>query len=160
MTVTWHRCAVLAQAVVCVAAIAVPRGAAAQAGPQCNDFLKLRAEAQQKAGLVKAASQHKDDRKGMCTAVERFSAAEGAAVKFLVDNKTWCGIPEQVIADAKASHEKTLQFRTVVCSEAPAVKPKPPTLSDAINTPSVDSSKNTKTGRGTFDTLTGNPLAR
>jgi len=33
-------------------------------------------------------------------------------------------------------------------------------LSDAIKAPSVDTAKDTKTGRGTFDTLTGNPLAR
>ena len=31
---------------------------------------------------------------------------------------------------------------------------------DAIKAPSVDNASNTKTGRGTFDTLTGNPLAR
>ena len=140
--------------------VALPRTALAQAGLQCNDFLKLRNEAQQKASLVKAASLRKDDRKGMCAAVERFSAAEGLALKFLQDNMTWCGIPEQVVADAKANHEKTLKFRTIVCSEAPVAKPKPPTLSDAIATPSVDTAGNTKTGHGTFDTLTGNPLAR
>jgi hypothetical protein len=33
-------------------------------------------------------------------------------------------------------------------------------LSDAIKTPTVDSATNTKTGHGTFDTLTGNPLSR
>jgi hypothetical protein len=35
-----------------------------------------------------------------------------------------------------------------------------PTLSDAIGTPSVDTAGNTKTGRGTLDTLNGNPLAK
>jgi hypothetical protein len=35
-----------------------------------------------------------------------------------------------------------------------------PTLSDAIKAPSIDTDKNIKTGRGTLDTLTGNPLAR
>jgi hypothetical protein len=131
-----------------------------QAGSPCNDFVKLREDAQQKAMAVKAASLHKEDRKSMCAAMERFAAAEGAALKFLQDNKTWCGIPQQAIDGAKANHEKTLQFRNLVCSEGPAVRPKPPTLSDAIGTPSVDSGKNTKTGEGTFDTLTGNPLAK
>jgi hypothetical protein len=131
-----------------------------EAGPQCNDFLKLRADAQQKASLVKAASLKKDDRKGMCDALTRFSAAEELAVKFLESNMSWCGIPPQVITDAKTNHEKTVKFRTVVCTENPAPRPRPPTLSDAISTPSVDTGKNTKTGEGTFDTLTGNPLAK
>ena len=55
-------------------------------------------------------------------------------------------------------HGKTLKFRTVVC--APAAEPHVPTLSDAMGTPRLDTSKNTRTGPGTFDTLTGNPLAK
>jgi hypothetical protein len=133
-------------------------GAQAPAGPQCNDFLKLRADAQQKALLVKAAGERKGDRKGMCTALEVFSAAEGAALKFLEANTVWCGIPEQAVADAKANHDRTLKFRDNVCNAPPG--PKPPTLSDAISTPSVDTGKNTKTGEGTFDTLMGNPLKK
>jgi hypothetical protein len=133
-------------------------GVPAQAAPQCNDFLKLRANAQQKALLVKTAGEHKGDRKGMCTALQVFSLAEEAALKFLESNMVWCGIPEQVIAEAKANHEKTVKFRDNVCNAPPG--PKPPTLSDAISTPSVDTGKNTKTGEGTFDTLMGNPLAK
>ena len=52
-----------------------------------------------------------------------------------------------------------MKFRTMACSEE-GPRPKAPSLSDAIKSPSVDTAKNTKTGRGTFDTLTGNPLAR
>jgi hypothetical protein len=33
-------------------------------------------------------------------------------------------------------------------------------LSDAIGSTPLDTSTNTKTGRGTLDTLTGNPLAK
>ena len=55
-------------------------------------------------------------------------------------------------------HDNTIKFRDTVCAEAP--KPKAPTLSDAIGTPPLDTANNTKTGRGTFDTLTGNPLAK
>jgi hypothetical protein len=132
---------------------------AAPLGTQCNDFIKLREDAQQKASLVKAASAHKDDRKGMCAAITRFSAAEGLALKFLEDNLTWCGIPQQAVANAKTVHEQTVKFQAIACAEGPP-KPKPPTLSEAISTPSVDTGQNTKTGVGTFDTLTGNPLAR
>ena len=81
-------------------------------------------------------------------------------LKFLEDNKTWCGIPDQAISAAKQGHERTGQFRTAACTEAPAPKPRAPSLSDSINTPSVDTGNNTKTGRGTLDSLNGNPLAK
>ncbi len=142
------------------AGVAGSRTASAQMPPQCNDFLKLRDDAQKKGAAIGAAEKRRADRKEVCALVQRFAVAEGAAVKFLEDNKTWCAVPDQAISGAKASHEKTLKFRTVVCSDAAQPQPRVPTLSDAIGTPSVDTAKNTKTGHGTFDTLTGNPLAK
>ena len=87
-------------------------------------------------------------------------AAEAIVVKFLMENKTWCGVPDEAVVAAKTNHEKSIKFRT-----PPAAKARPeaeaPTLSDAIKTPAVDSATNTKAGHGgTFDTLTGNPLGR
>ena len=142
------------------AIIAASHAASAQAPSQCNAFIPLRDDAQQKAAAVRAATEHKAERKEVCALVTRFATAEAAVVKFLEANKTWCGIPDEAVKAAKTSHEQTLKFRTVACSEAPAAQPKAPTLSDAIGTPSVDSAANTKTGRGTLDTLSGNPLAK
>jgi len=135
-----------------------PGAAQPPAGVQCGDFSKLGLEAQKRSALVAAAIKGKADRKEICTLISNFFTAEGNLLKFLEDNKTWCGVPDQAIGMAKANHEKTAKYRTAACEEAP--HPKAPTLSDAIKAPSVDTSKNTKTGRGTFDTLTGNPLAR
>ena len=134
--------------------------ALAQAPAQCVKFPQLRDEAQQKALLVRNAVMHKADRKEICALVTKFYSAEAIVVKFLDENKTWCGIPEQAITVAKTNHERTLKFRTAACSEAPAAKPRMPSLSDAISTPTVDSGANTKTGHGTLDSLTGNPLAK
>jgi len=142
------------------AIIAASNAASAQAPSQCNAFIPLRDDAQQKAAAVRAATEHKAERKEVCALVTRFATAEAAVVKFLDANKTWCGIPDEAVKAAKTGHERTLKFRTVACSEAPAAQPKAPTLSDAIATPSVDSATNTKTGRGTLDTLSGNPLAK
>jgi len=136
------------------------RMAAAQSPAQCNDFLKLRADAEQKGMALRKASERKADRKEICTLVTGFYGAESAVVKFLETNKTWCGIPDEAIKQAKIGHERTGKFRTAACSDAPVAQPKQPTLSDAIGTPSVDSAKNTKTGRGTLDSLNGNPLAK
>ena len=130
-----------------------PQGAAAI----CAGFVKIKDEAEVRGrGIQEASKTH--DRKTMCGAVTRFVDQESKVVKFLVDNQTACGVPAEAVANAKASHQKTVEFRDKVCAEAPA--PKPPSLSDALGTPTLDTAKNTKTGRGTLDSLTGNPLAR
>jgi len=123
----------------------------------CASFAKLKDDAEVRGKAIQAAGKSQD-RKVMCGAVTRFVESETKVVKFLADNKTTCGVPDQAVTNAKASHEKTLQFRDQVCAEAP--QPKAPSLSDALGTPTLDTAKNTKTGRGTLDSLTGNPLAK
>lgn len=137
--------------------------AVAQGQTQCSDFVQICSDTEQKANAIRAAGKRKADPKEMCGLFQRFATAEGLMIKFLVDNKTWCGVPDDAIKTAKMGHERTLKLRTAVCTggsigEGP--KPKPPSLSDAIGTPTIDSKDNTKTGRGTFDTLTGSPLGR
>ena len=124
----------------------------------CANFPKLRDEAKAKAEAVSAIGKRKGDRKDMCAAVQSFTAAEEKVVKFLDDNKANCGVPVQAVTQAKTMHANTMKFRDTVCAEGP--KPKVPTLSDAIGSTPLDTSTNTKTGRGTLDTLTGNPLAK
>jgi hypothetical protein len=147
-------------AALAILAVAAECTAASAQNVDCNAFIKLRDEAQQKALAVRTAVQNKAERKDICGLVQRYYSAESTVVKFLEDNKTWCGIPDQAIKAAKDNHEHTLKFRTAACTEAPAAKPRAPSLSDAIGTPSVDTGANTKTGRGTLDSLNGNPLSR
>jgi hypothetical protein len=139
-----------------------PMGGPQMGGPPpsgiCASFPKLRDEAKVKAEAISAVGKRKGDRKEMCAAVQIFTAAEEKVVKFLDDNKTACGVPQQAVTQAKAMHANTMKFRDTVCAEGP--KAKAPTLSDAIGTTPLDTSTNTKTGRGTLDTLTGNPLAK
>ncbi len=142
-----------------------PSGPPMQGGPGmggppqiCANFPRLRDEAKAKAELVSAIGKKHGDRKDMCAAVQNFTAAEDKVIKFLEDNKVACGVPPQVVAQAKTMHVNTLKFRDTVCAEGP--KPKAPTLSDAIGAPPAETGTNTKTGRGTLDTLTGNPLAK
>lgn len=151
--------AALALATMLLASATFTHTVMAQGAPQCtDDFVKLRDDAQKKAQAVQAGGKNHIDRKEMCALITRFATAETQVVKFLVDNKTWCGIPDEAIATSKTNHAATLKFRDTVCAEGP--KPKAPSLSEAIGMPTLDTEKNTKTGRGTFDTLTGNPLAK
>jgi hypothetical protein len=53
-----------------------------------------------------------------------------------------------------------VKIRTQVCNAAAAPRPAAPSLSDALGGPVIATPENTKTGRGTFDTLTGNALAK
>jgi len=139
-----------------------PMGGPPMGGPPpsgiCANFPKLRDDAKAKAEAISVIGKKHGDRKDMCAAVQIFTAAEDKVVKFLEDNKSSCGVPDQAVAQAKTMHANTMKFRDTVCAEGP--KAKPPTLSDAIGSTPLDSSRNTSTGRGTLDTLTGNPLAK
>ena len=127
----------------------------------CGKYQTLGADAKKKADLVQAAMTAKAERSKVCTLMTSFVASEALIGKFLEDNKTWCGVPDDAIKMQKASHERSVKFRNAACDpNAGGPVQKAPTLSDAIKMPSVDSATNTKTGRGTFDTLTGNPLSR
>lgn len=116
-------------------------------------------EVHKKGQVVQNAMKAKADRKLICTLMTTYVAAEGQALKFLVDNKTACDVPELAITNSKANHANSLKFREMACTEE-GPRPRAPSLSDAIKTPTVDSAANTKTGRGTLDTLMGNPLSR
>jgi hypothetical protein len=132
---------------------------AAQVG-QCSDFQRLSEDAGKKAQAVQAAMKVKAERKEICKLMTTFVAAETLVVKFLTDNQTWCAVPAQVVANSKTAHEHSMKFQTAACNEN-APERKAPTLSDAIQTPKVDSAANTKTGKGgAFDTLMGNPLGK
>jgi len=130
-----------------------------QEPPPCvQEFMKLRDDAGKKAAAIRTASARKAPAQEACGLFNAFSAAEAKMVKYAEDNSVWCGIPPQVIAGIKQQHVKTVEIRTKVC-QAAAAQPRPagPSLSDAFGAPVTDSN-NIKTGRGTFDTLTGTPL--
>jgi hypothetical protein len=87
-------------------------------------------------------------------------AKEDKLLKFLETNKALCGVPPQIITQVKASHIQAIRIRDQICSNKPAPG-SGPTLSDALGAPIIaDDSDAGKPGRGTFDTLTGNVLAR
>jgi hypothetical protein len=155
--------AVLAIAVLALTALihaGAPGERAFAQGSPCDQFPQINGEAQKRGAAVTAAIKAKADRKQVCTLMTTFVNSEAAVLKFLEDNKTWCGVPDQIITMTKANHEKSLKFRTAACSEDAGPRPKAPTLSDAIKQPTVDSTTTTKAGSGTFDTLTGSPLGR
>jgi hypothetical protein len=150
----------------CVLALSAG-GAKAQFGPSpgqeppcLQEFAKLRDDVEKKAAAIRAASERKAAPREACQLFTAFVAAQSKMAKYAADNTVWCGIPPQIVANIKDGITKTSEVRTKVC-QAAAAPPRPagPSLSDALSSP-VPNSNNIKTGRGTFDTLTGNPLGR
>lgn len=131
-----------------------------QAPPCLPEFAKLRNETEKRGLALKHASERKASPKEACQLLIAFTAAEAKMLKYAVDNASACSIPLQIIEGIKQGHAKSDELRVKVCRVAAAPPgPRSPTLSDALGTP-VTSSSNIKTGRGTFDTLTGAPLGR
>lgn len=130
-----------------------------QEPPPCvQEFVKLRETAEKKAGAIRAASERKAPPQEACALLNAFTASEATMIKFAVENQVWCGIPPQLIDNMKKGHANSTALRTRVCAiAAQPQRPAGPSLSDALNTP-VPNANNIKTGRGTFDTLTGTPL--
>ncbi|MBI1202155.1 MAG: hypothetical protein GC182_06550 [Rhodopseudomonas sp.] len=132
--------------------------------PECfKKFVVLRDEAQKRAGAIQAATanKRKPSPKEACGLFNSFSAAEAKMVKYAEVHQADCSIPPQIVKGMKEQHTKTNAIRANICRVAAAGPPRPagPSLSDALSAPIPDSN-NIKTGRGTFDTLSGSPLGK
>ena len=129
--------------------------------PPCmTEFLPLRAEAEKRADVLKAAMQRKAPRPKLCDLFKSFSEAEAKVVKYATSNQAQCGIPAEAVSQMKGNHGKTVQIRDRVCAEGvEAPKPTGPNLGEALGTRVLPTPETTTTGRGTLDTLTGNALA-
>ena len=107
---------------------------------------------------LKSANERKAQREEFCQIFQRLSVSSGKVAKFLEQNKTLCNVPAEAIQRAKADYSKTLTYRKQACSTAAA--PAGPNLSDVLGAPVLPDGSTTKPDTGTFNTLTGNPLAR
>lgn len=138
-----------------------PQQAQQQQAPPCvAEFDKLRNDAQKKAQALQRAGQQKVPPKEACHLFNVFAASQDKILKYLLANKTSCGVPDEVIKQIRTDYTRTSEIRTKVCrvAEAPP-RPAGPSLSDTLTMP-VPDARNVRSGSGTFDTLTGNPLAR
>jgi hypothetical protein len=128
--------------------------------PPCVQESSLREDTEKKAAAIKTANERKAPPREACQLFGALTAAQSKMLKYASDNSTWCGIPPQVTVSLKEGLAKIYEIRTKVCQAAAApARPQGPSLSDALTSP-VPDSNNIKTGRGTFDTLTGSPLGK
>src|SRR5689334_6184734 len=134
-----------------------------QQQPPCfKDFMALRQDAEKHGAAIKAAGERKATPQEACKLFNALLTSARKMVKYVETNGTWCGIPAQVLTQLKEQDKQVSQARDRICQAAargPA-GPRAPTLSDALGTSITPDSNTVRTGRGTFDTLTGNPLAK
>jgi hypothetical protein len=130
--------------------------------PPCyREFAPMRAEAERRANVLKAAMEKKVPREEACGHIKSFAAAEGKVVKYVTTNAQTCGIPPDAVKQMRANHDRTLKAQTQVCSQnAGPPKPTGPGLSEALGTVRGGTLDTTAPQSGALDTLTGNVLAR
>ena len=136
-------------------------GPSAGMPPCLQKFLPMRAEAEKRAGVLQAGINKKKPPPELCHLFRSFTEAEEKVVSYAVANQSGCGIPPDAVAQMKKNHAKTVDVRDRVCAvaEQPA-KPAGPNLGEALGFGSLPTSETTRSGTGTLDSLSGNPLAR
>jgi hypothetical protein len=137
-------------------------GAPQEPPAACQQLLTYRDETAKHGQALHNAGQKKVPPEELCKLFKAFLAVEGKMVKGLEENSATCGVPPEVLKQVKVSHSKAAEVGKQVC-DAAAQGPRPagPGLSDALGTtPLVPDSSTATKKPGTFDTLTGSPLAR
>jgi hypothetical protein len=122
----------------------------------------LRDQVQKDAGAIQAANQKHATAVEACKLFKVFLATESKMISAIETNGPTCGLPPEVSKQVREGHGKASQIAKQIC-DAAAMGPRQagPSLSDALgSTPTVPDATNTKTGKGTYDTLTGNALAK
>jgi hypothetical protein len=138
-----------------------------QAGPPDNcmkEFLPLREEAEKRGHALKAASEKHATPDVACKLIGNFIQAEIKMMKYVETNAARCGIPPQISEQLKKGHKGSEAMQERICNAAANMKnqaPAGPSLSEMLGSatavPEVSAKKSSGT---TFDTLSGNALAR
>jgi hypothetical protein len=140
-----------------------PLGAAPRQPPAaCKELLGLRDETHKHGKALQAASKKRPGPEELCKLFKTFLATETKFIKGLEEHTATCGVPPDIIKQIKGQHAKASETGKKIC-EAAAQGPRPagPSLSDALGTtPVVPDRSSQGRGGGTFDTLSGSPLAR
>jgi hypothetical protein len=128
-------------------------------------FTAAKAEYEKRGRAVEAANKRKANAQEACGLFKSLVEAQGKMLKFLVDNKTACNVPDDILKNLSGSLTKTTAVKTQVCTVAAnggTARPPSSGLSGAINItgevggPPPDNTN----GGGLFDTLNGNILQR
>ena len=152
----------LAFTAVAVAAAAFGSPVRAQSPACMNEIVPMRQALETEGKSVKALFDKKAEPSAICAQLKRFVAAETKFVKYVETNQGWCGIPPEAVQQLKGSQKQSASLRDRACKAAASPKaiPAGPGLSEALGTARGPTTGSATAGRGTYETLTGNPFAR
>lgn len=131
-----------------------------------KEFQPLRDETEKRGKAIKAASDRKATAQEACGLIKNFSAAELKLIKYVGANSARCGIPPQIMDQMKQGRATTDKLLAQVCNaakqqQAAPAAPAGPSLSEALGAVALPEANTTRRSGGTtFDTLSGNVLAR
>ncbi len=131
-----------------------------------KNFLPLRQEAEKRGALLKTAGERHAGPDEACKLIGSFIQAEVKMIKYVETNSARCGIPPQISEQLKKGHLSTEAMQGRICGAAAQMQkqagPTGPSLSEVLGSaaalPEATTAK--KNGGNTFDTLSGNVLAR
>jgi hypothetical protein len=127
-------------------------------------FLPLRAEAEKRGKLIKAASERHAPPDEACKLIGNFSQAENRMIKYVETNAAKCGIPAQIHEQLEKGHKNTETMEKKVCAVAEQQQKGPagPSLSEVLgSSTAIPTATPVRHARGSvFDTLEGNVLDR
>jgi hypothetical protein len=72
--------------------------------------------------IVAAAKGKKLDPEAFCARSRPLNSAEEAMLAYMIKNKDWCQIPDDAIANLRASHAKSVAFGGKACTFAAQVE--------------------------------------
>ena len=129
-----------------------------------KNFVPLRAEAEKRGKLIKAASERHAPPDEACKLIGDFSQAELKMIKYVQTNASKCGIPPQIHDQLEKGHKNTETMEKKVCAvaEQRGTGPAGPSLSEVLgSSAAIPTATPVKHARGgVFDTLEGNVLER
>ena len=137
-------------------------------GDDCmKNFLPLRQEAEKRGHLLKVAGERRATPDEACKLITSFIQAEVKMIKYVEVNSARCGIPPQIGEQLKKGHAGSEGMRERICGAAAQMKNQPagptgPSLSEVLGSAAQlpEAAVAKKSGGTTFDTLSGNALAR
>lgn len=143
-------------------------GGGGDPGAACvREFQPLRDETEKRGKAIKAASDRKASAQEACGLIKNFSAAELKLMKYVSANSARCGIPPQILDQMKQGRATTDKLLAQVCNaakqqQAGPAAPAGPSLSEALGSVALPEANTSprRSGGTTFDTLSGNVLAR
>ena len=139
-----------------------------QGGPSddcMKGFMPLRAEAEKRGKMIKVASERHAPADEACKLIGNFGVAEVKMLKYVETHVSQCGIPTQVVDQLKTGHKNTEAMQQKVCSVAQQqgqqrAGPAGPSLSEVLGSAAALPEATPNKKGSTFDTLSGNVLAR